>query len=800
MSFEEIEDKTGVRVTWNHVPKLKLQHQRNVAPLAAFLTPLNNKSPIQVLDEAYMARCRQCQAFLNPYVSVNPQTGDIWYCQFCTFGNRLQADGSYPPALSPECASVEYVTRRQSPLPPIFFFVVDTCFENEDVGDAFESLKETLALAVSLLPSGSLVGFISFGKHVQLHDVSVTNRAHTFNGEKEYTLEEVQKILRLSGSTNAMGQLSSGRRFLHTIDVVEYNLLTIIEGLVNITFPHNESKTRAARASGCAVNIAALTLQALLGKVGASGGHILTFLAGAATVGPGKIVNLPLREPIRSHHDIEKAKATTLANLAKMPNLPHGVAKADLALFKKARPFYQKVARVLVSIGISCNFFVGSYDQMGLYEMEDVCSNTGGMVVMCDLFSTLMFRQSVGKFFAKRSSDAEGADNELLDMGFNATLECRTTPDLQVQGLIGNAAGLPPRKDKFVEAGISAISVGEGGTNAWKLLSINPQLTFAVYLDKLDSPAVDRHAFLQATCHYQHPDNTLRVRVTTVPLAVIADSDGAALEQGFDQEAATVAIARNALAQVVGRPSLYAGSAKSTYDQQHLSKHLDKLLVDFCVRFAQYRKGDMQSFRLSNCYAMLPQFMYHLRRSPFICVFNNSPDETSFIRHSLMHEDVTNALIMIQPSLLLYDVDQFDPEQPDPEPVLLDLMSLGASKILLLDTFFQILIYHGKTVALWRNAGYHEQDGYEHFKAFLEAPKREAMEILLDRFPLPRFIDCDEGGSQARFLMAKVNPSTSYMSTPDQMFGVPNHSDVKTDDKSLQLFMESIQRIIVAKK
>ena len=38
----------------------------------------------------------------------------------------------------------------------------------------------------------------------------------------------------------------------------------------------------------------------------------------------------------------------------------------------------------------------------------------------------------------------------------------------------------------------------------------------------------------------------------------------------------------------------------------------------------------------------------------------------------------------------------------EPEPVLLDSLSLGRSKILLLDTFFQILIYHGAQVAEWK--------------------------------------------------------------------------------------------------
>ena len=795
MNFEDNEDRNGVRVTWNNVPKSKLQHHRNIAPLAALYTPLNTKGPVQCLDASHMQRCRQCKAFLNPYVTINQQTGDIWYCQFCTFGNRLVSNnGEYPQALDPENSTVEYLTGRQSKLPPIFLYVVDTCFEGEDVADAFEALCESLSLSFSLLPSDSLVGFVSFGKHVQLHDLSDPGKSYVFNGSKEYNLEDVLKILGITAPlVSANGVFSAlGQKFLQKIDIAEYNLTTIVEKLANNTFPHPSRKERAARASGCAVNVSALALQAILGKQSSAGGHIMCFIGGAATYGPGKIVGLPLKEPMRSHRDIEKAKAT-------MPQISNGVAKVDKLLYKQAKTFYDKVAKLLITIGLSCNIFAGSYDQVGLYEMDRICASTGGLVVMCDSFTTSMFRQSVIKFFEKENEDPDG----FLDMGLNSTLECRTTSDLQIQGLVGNAAVLPMRKDKFVEASVAPQVIGEGNTNAWKLCSVNPQSTYSIYFEKLDSAQVG-HAFIQFSFHYQHPGGELRLRITTLPLAVIEDSDAHNLEAGFDQEAALVAIARSTVEKL---RSDGVSAKTSSYDESDLTKHLDKLLVDYCGRFSQYRKGDLSLFRLSNSFAMLPQFMYHLRRSQFIRVFNNSPDETSFVRHCLMHEDVTNSLIMIQPSLLSYDVESYGAldesglPYTEPEAVLLDSMSLGATKILLLDTFFQILIYHGSTVAQWRKAGFHNMEGYETFRDFLEAPKKEAMEVLVDRFPLPRFIDCDEGGSQARFLMAKLNPSTSYASNPSHMFAqTSGQMDVMTDDTSLQLFMDGIQKIIVSRK
>lgn len=117
--------------------------------------------------------------------------------------------------------------------------------------------------------------------------------------------------------------------------------------------------------------------------------------------------------------------------------------------------------------------------------------------------------------------------------------------------------------------------------------------------------------------------------------------------------------------------------------------------------------------------------MFHLRRSQFLQVFNNSPDETAFYRHVLNHEDAGNSLVMIQPTL-----DSYSLEHEGSLPVLLDSASIQPSHILLLDTFFHILIFHGETIAEWRKAGYHEQEGYENLKVLLDQPKEDARVCL----------------------------------------------------------------------
>ena len=88
--------------------------------------------------------------------------------------------------------------------------------------------------------------------------------------------------------------------------------------------------------------------------------------------------------------------------------------------------------------------------------------------------------------------------------------------------------------------------------------------------------------------------------------------------------------------------------------------------------------------------------------------------------HILNEEDVNNSLIMIQPTLMSYTFDT------PPQPVLLDSVSIKHDVVLLLDTFFHILIFHGEQVAQWRKQGYQEQEGYENFKELLETPVADA--------------------------------------------------------------------------
>ena len=55
--------------------------------------------------------------------------------------------------------------------------------------------------------------------------------------------------------------------------------------------------------------------------------------------------------------------------------------------------------------------------------------------------------------------------------------------------------------------------------------------------------------------------------------------------------------------------------------------------------------------------------------------------------------------------------------------------SIAPDRILLMDTFFHILIFHGETIAQWRKQRYHEQPQHENFRQLLQAPRDDAVEV-----------------------------------------------------------------------
>ncbi|KAJ3354425.1 GTPase-activating protein S23 [Entophlyctis luteolus] len=753
--FEEIEDQDGIRMSWNAWPNTRIEATRLVVPIGALYTPLKDRSALglsQPLGYEPVVCKGTCRAILNPYCQIDPR-GRVWNCPFCLQRNQLPPQygditpQSLPPELLPQYTTIEYVLNKPPAMPPVFLYVVDTCLDEDDL----KALKDSLVVSLSLLPPNALVGLITFGTMTQVHELGYSDcpKSHVFRGSKEYPPKHIHEMLGLGGNQASQRPPAGSRpgqpmppanahRFLLPISQCEFTITTILENLQRDPW-HVATDKRPLRCTGTALCVAAALLET---SVQNSGARIFLFAGGACTEGPGLVVGSELREPIRSHNDIYKETAKHV---------------------KKATKFYEAIAARVADKGHIVDIFAGCLDQVGLMEMKKLATMTNGCIVLSDSFNTVVFKQSFIRMFEK---DQDG----FLTMGFNATLEVQTTKDLKVCGLLGPAISANKKSPCVGET-----EIGIGGTNAWKLCGITPKTTVSVHFEVANQTQADQtgRGLVQFVTMYQHSSGQYRLRVTTIARSFV-DASNPQIQSSFDQEAAAVLMAR-------------IGVFKAENDNiADVLRWLDRLLIRLCQKFADYRKDDPSSFQLAENFSIYPQFMFHLRRSQFLQVFNNSPDETAYYCHILNGEDVNNSLIMIQPTLMAYTLNG------PPEPVLLDSISIKPDAILLLDTFFHVLIWHGETIAGWRKAGYHEMPEYANIKELLETPKADAQELLLDRFPIPRYIDTDQGGSQARFLLSKVNPSNTHQS----QYG--GGAVIPTDDVSLQVFMEHLKKLSVS--
>ena len=93
----------------------------------------------------------------------------------------------------------------------------------------------------------------------------------------------------------------------------------------------------------------------------------------------------------------------------------------------------------------------------------------------------------------------------------------------------------------------------------------------------------------------------------------------------------------------------------------------------------------------------------------------------------LCRQPLTNCLVMIQPALISYSFNS------PPQPVLLDATSVKPDVMLLMDTFFTLVVFHGATIAAWRDAGYQNQPEHANFKQLLEQPLDDAQNIIAGR-------------------------------------------------------------------
>lgn len=235
-----------------------------VVPIATMYTPLKERMGINPFQYDPIA-CKSCRAILNPCCQVDFR-GKIWTCALCFTRNQLPphysdiSPSQLPPELMQEFLSIEYILPKPPTAQPVFLYVVDTCLREEDLN----SLRDSIIVSLNLLPQNALVGLVTFGTMVQVHEIGFSEcpKAYVFKGSKEYTGKHIQDMLGLSAQPNRqpvrpgqpVPQNAGFTRFLQPVSECEFNLTTILEQLQLDPWPVANDK-RPLRCTGTAIAV-----------------------------------------------------------------------------------------------------------------------------------------------------------------------------------------------------------------------------------------------------------------------------------------------------------------------------------------------------------------------------------------------------------------------------------------------------------------------------------------------------------------------------------------------------------------
>ncbi|KAK3006881.1 hypothetical protein RJ639_016393, partial [Escallonia herrerae] len=295
--FLDLETQDAIRMPWNVLPGTKSDAAQSAVPISAVYTPLKPLPSLPVVPYPPL-RCRTCRSVLSPFAVVDFST-KVWICPFCLHRNHFPphyhsiSDQHLPAELHQAYTTIEYESpSEKSAVPPVFIFVLDTSVIEEELG----FLKSAVSRAVGLLPENSLVGLITFGTYVCVHELGFGHipRVYVFKGSKEVSKDQVLEQMGflnrrpkpsvgvIAGVRDGLSQESISR-FLLPASECEFALNLVLEVLQKDPWPVPPDQ-RASRCTGTAISVAAHLLGVC---VPGSGARIMAFVGGPSTEGPG---------------------------------------------------------------------------------------------------------------------------------------------------------------------------------------------------------------------------------------------------------------------------------------------------------------------------------------------------------------------------------------------------------------------------------------------------------------------------------------------------------------------------------
>jgi protein transport protein SEC23 len=310
---------------------------------------------------------------------------------------------------------------------------------------------------------------------------------------------------------------------------------TFLEELHSESKPIN-AKNRPIRCSGMALQVTTDLIRSLPNQKFKA--RINLFLGGAATVGPGNVTTLFLKDTIRTYADLNKCQKLHF-------------------LYRNAIVFFNTISEKIARPEVIFDCFACSPEQVGIAEMKLLVNNSGGNLFYSDSFQRETFKLSSKTFLQQIFTN-----NFVLD---NIKLIC--SKKVQIIGLMGptSRARLHERELNQINPISTTNKTLESSSNSncyyWKMphscisdtlcllyeiigKSSSKSLVLIELSDEQETVRQPLTQHVQIIARYRNKDCELKFRVATMKFKLVDRVEPNQIIDSFHSKIASVILGR----------------------------------------------------------------------------------------------------------------------------------------------------------------------------------------------------------------------------------------------------------------
>ncbi|TID29342.1 hypothetical protein CANINC_002025 [Pichia inconspicua] len=387
-----------IRSTLNVVPNSNSLLKKTKLPFAVVLRPYNSltdeESPIPVISDGLICRCRRCRSYINPFVEIRPDN-NRWKCNFCALLNDIPSglrDSSMfnryelNYGINEFIATPEYMVRAPQSLNLVFLLDVS---KNSIKNGLLEISIKTILESLDRIPNDQGRANICF--------IGVDNKLSFFTIPQDNEINKEISMLVVSNDDNNDDDIiiPSPDDLIVNLKQCRNNIEKLLNNLSSyfITNQSLDFNLSMALKSG----------HSLLNKIG---GKMITITSTLPNIGKGKLI-------VRDESSVS------------------GKSKEASTLLTSNNSFYKSFAIDCNKSQITCDMFLCSSSYQDVATLSNLAKFTAGQTHFYPAWNASSF-EDINKFSKEFSNYLS------MESAFEAVMRLRCSDGIKGISFYGN--------------------------------------------------------------------------------------------------------------------------------------------------------------------------------------------------------------------------------------------------------------------------------------------------------------------------------------------------------------------------